>query len=99
MHHDDTFARETGFPSVFSVGMLQAGMLASYVTDWLGVENLRRFKIRFADKVWPGDELTCSAVVVDTYEAEDGRRARVELVCARQNGVKALVGDAEFLID
>ena len=99
LHHDDTFARETGFPSVFSVGMLQAGMLASYVTDWLGVENLRRFKIRFADKVWPGDELTCSAVVVDTYEAEDGRRARVELVCARQNGVKALVGDAEFLID
>ncbi|MFE5876379.1 MaoC/PaaZ C-terminal domain-containing protein [Rhodococcus sp. NPDC056506] len=99
LHHDDAFARETGFPSVFSVGMLQAGMLAGYVTEWLGVENLRRFKIRFADKVWPGDELTCSAVVVDIYEAEDGRRARVELVCARQNGVNALVGDAEFLID
>ncbi len=99
LHHDETYALETGFPSVFSVGMLQAGMLASYVTDWLGVENLRRFKIRFAEKVWPGDELTCSAKVVDILDAEDGRRVRIEMTCARQSGVNALVGDAEFLLD
>ncbi|MFC9789744.1 MaoC/PaaZ C-terminal domain-containing protein [Rhodococcus sp. NPDC127528] len=99
LHHDETFARETGFPSVFSVGMLQAGMLASYATEWLGVENLRRFKIRFAEKVWPGDELTCSATVVEVWQAADGRRARVEVTCARQTGVAALVGDAEFLLD
>lgn len=36
LHHDELYARETGFPSVFSVGMLQAGLLASYATDWLG---------------------------------------------------------------
>lgn len=99
LHHDDVYARETGFPSVFSVGMLQAGMLASYVTDWMGVENIRRFKIRFADKVWPGDELTCSATVTDILDAEDGRRALLEVTCTRQNGVVALVGDAEFRLN
>ena len=98
LHHDELYARETGFPSVFSVGMLQAGLLASYATDWLGVENLRRFKVRFAEKVWPGDELTCSAKVVEVFTADDGERVRVELACVRQNGVAALVGDAEFLI-
>ena len=99
LHHDESYALETGFPSVFSVGMLQAGLLASYVTDWLGVENLRRFKVRFAEKVWPGDELTCSAKIVDVFHAEDGRRVRIEMTCARQTGVNALVGDAEFLLD
>ncbi|CAM3635823.1 MaoC/PaaZ C-terminal domain-containing protein [Tsukamurella ocularis] len=99
LHHDDVFAKETGFPSVFSVGMLQAGMLASYATDWLGVEAVRRFKIRFAEKVWPGDELTCSATIIDVREADDGRRVLVELHCARQNGVDALIGEAEFLVD
>ena len=98
LHHDETYAIETGFPSVFSVGMLQAGLLASYVTDWLGVENLRRFKIRFAEKVWPGDELTCTATVVDVFDADDGRRVRIEMTCARQTGEKALLGDAEFAL-
>ena len=98
LHHDELYARETGFPSVFSVGMLQAGLLASYATDWLGVENLRRFKVRFAEKVWPGDELTCSAKVVEVFSTDEGERIRVELACARQTGVAALVGDAEFLV-
>lgn len=100
LHHDETYAHETGFPSVFSVGMLQAGLLASYLGRWLGTENIRRFKIRFAEKVWPGDELTCSAKVVDIFEAEaeDGRRVRVEMICARQSGEAALIGDAEFLL-
>lgn len=99
LHHDETYAHETGFPSVFSVGMLQAGLLASYLSRWLGVENIRRFKIRFAEKVWPGDELTCSAKVVEILDAEDGRRVRVEMKCERQPGVVALVGDAEFLLN
>jgi acyl dehydratase len=99
LHHDEPFAQATGFPSVFSVGMLQAGMLASYVTEWLGVENLRRFKVRFADQVWPGDELTCTATVTGIAELpEGGRRVTVELLCQRQTGSAALKGDADFVL-
>ncbi|PSR68854.1 hypothetical protein C8258_06480 [Nocardia sp. MDA0666] len=99
LHHDELFARDTGFPTVFSVGMLQAGLLVSFVTDWLGLANLRRFKVRFAEKVWPADTLTCAATVADIYEADDGRRIRIEMTCTRQTGEHALVGDAEFLLD
>jgi acyl dehydratase len=99
LHHDEPFAQATGFPSVFSVGMLQAGLLASYVTEWLGVEGLRRFKVRFADQVWPGDELTCTATVTGIAELPDGgRRVTVELLCQRQTGSAALKGDADFVL-
>ena len=29
IHHDDEFAQSAGYPSAFSVGMLQAGILAT----------------------------------------------------------------------
>jgi acyl dehydratase len=99
LHHDEPFAQKTGFPTVFSVGMLQAGLLASYVTDWLGVQTLRRFKVRFADQVWPGDELTCTATITHVVTLpEGGRRVKVELLCRRQTGSPALKGDAEFVL-
>jgi len=98
LHHDEPFARKTGFPTVFSVGMLQAGMLATYVTDWLGVETIRRFKVRFANQVWPGDELTCAATITAIADDPEGRRVTVDLLCTRQDGSVALAGDAEFVL-
>ena len=61
IHHDELFARDAGLPAPLSLGMLQAGMLATWATDWLGTENIRRFRVRFADRVFPGDTVTCSA--------------------------------------
>src|SRR5918995_1789746 len=63
IHHDETFATGSGFPTVFSIGMYQAALLATFATDWLGADTIRRFTVRFQEQVWPGDELTCSGVV------------------------------------
>ncbi len=60
IHHDDQYAKAAGFPGVFSIGMLQAGLLASFAAQWLGEENVRRFQVRFKEQVWPGDSCTCS---------------------------------------
>ena len=70
MHHDDTVATSVGNPSVFGHGMLTAGLMARVVKDWFGPEAIRRFQVRFAKQVWPGDTLTCSAKV--TGKREDG---------------------------
>ena len=78
--------------------LLQAGMLATYVTDWLGVETIRRFKVRFANQVWPGDELTCAATITAISDDPEGRRVTVDLLCTRQDGSAALAGDAEFVL-
>jgi acyl dehydratase len=98
IHHDEEFAKSAGFPGVFSVGMLQAGMLAKYVTNWLGVETIRRFKVRFENQVWPDDELTCTATITAVNGEAEGRRITVDLLCSRQDGSVALAGDAEFVL-
>jgi acyl dehydratase len=99
LHHDETYAHQAGFPSVFSVGMLQAGLLATYVTDWLGVAETRRFKVRFVEQMWPGDELTCSARVTGIDdEPAGGHRVTVELKAVRQTCNPALIGEAEFVL-
>ncbi|MDQ3618679.1 MAG: MaoC family dehydratase N-terminal domain-containing protein [Actinomycetota bacterium] len=65
IHTDEDYARKTGAPTVFAMGMLPAGYLAHAVTDWFGgPQNLRRFKVRFTTRVWPGDELVCRAHVI-----------------------------------
>ena len=58
MHHDDTIATQVGNPSVFGHGMLTAGLMARVVKDWFGPEAMRRFQVRFAKQVWPGDTIT-----------------------------------------
>ncbi|WP_330255062.1 MaoC/PaaZ C-terminal domain-containing protein [Nocardia sp. NBC_00565] len=99
MHYDDTMATAAGFPSVFSQGMHQGALLATFATDWLGAANLRRFGIRFREQVWPGDTLTCTGTVVSSTPTGSGRLVTVDLVCARQTGGTALAGSADFLLD
>lgn len=98
LHHDDQVARAAGFPSVFSVGMFQAGVLASYAADWLGPENLRRFTCRFRAQVWPDDVLTCEATVTRKYDEDGERRVDLDLSCCRQDGSTAVSGVATFAV-
>ena len=99
IHHDDEFAQSAGFPSAFSVGMLQAGILATYATDWLGADNVRRFGVQFREQVWPGDVLTCKGKVrsVTPAEAEEGNLVQFELEVINQNGATAILGWATAL--
>ncbi|HVF75542.1 MAG TPA: MaoC/PaaZ C-terminal domain-containing protein [Acidimicrobiales bacterium] len=94
IHHDDEFAAKGGYKSVFGVGMLQAGLLGTYVTDWFGAENVRRFKVRFKEQVWPGDLLECTGKVVAVDEVDGEKRATVELACTRQGGGVAVAAEA-----
>lgn len=98
IHHDETFATSAGFPTVFSVGMLQAGLLGTYCTDLLGPDNVRRFKVQFREQVWPDDVLTCTGVVARAYEDGGERRVDLELTVTRQTGGTAIRGEATFAV-
>ncbi len=99
IHHDEDFARAAGFQTVFSVGMLQAGLLATYCTDLLGPVNVRRFKVQFREQVWPGDTLVASARVTNVYEGGEEPRVDLELTMRREGGGLAIVGEATFATD
>ncbi|HZQ27515.1 MAG TPA: MaoC/PaaZ C-terminal domain-containing protein [Acidimicrobiales bacterium] len=94
IHHDEGFARSAGFPTVFSVGMLQAGLLGTYCTDLFGAERVRRFKAQFREQVWPDDVLTCTGTVVAVHD----RLVDLELTVTRQTGGVAIRGEATFAL-
>jgi 3-hydroxybutyryl-CoA dehydratase len=63
LHHDDAAARAAGFGGVIAMGQLQAGILAGFLSDWVGIEHLRAFEVRFVAPVSVGDVLILSAEV------------------------------------
>lgn len=97
IHHDEAFAKSAGFPSVFAVGMLNAGLLGTYLTDSYGAENVRRLKVQFRAQVWPGDELTFEVTDVTERTGDGGEKLLdVEASVTRQTGDVAIKGSATF---
>jgi len=97
IHHDDELARAIGQPGVFAHGMLTAGILSTYLERWLGVGSLRRFRVRFKERVWPGDDLMCKATVTAVHPAADGDGGELvdlDLAVLRQDGSVAIAGSA-----
>ncbi|HYR95080.1 MAG TPA: MaoC/PaaZ C-terminal domain-containing protein [Candidatus Binatus sp.] len=92
IHTDEEFARSAGIPSVFGHGMLTAAFVGKAVTDYVGAENLRRFKVRFATRVWPGDTITCKGKVTKKYEHDGEKRIDGEVVALNQKGELAVTG-------
>ena len=81
IHQDEEYARNTGAPTVFAMGMLPAGYLAHAVSDWFGgPQHLRRFKVRFTTRSWPDDEIVCNGRVTSI----EGNVVRVELEARRR---------------
>ena len=96
IHYDDDVAQSAGFPSVFSQGMLQAALLATCATNWLGTCGVRRFKVRFANQVWPGDAVTCGGEVIEVGRVRGATTIRLALVASRHNGDVVATAEAEF---
>ncbi|MFI5296589.1 MAG: MaoC family dehydratase N-terminal domain-containing protein [Polyangiales bacterium] len=86
IHHDEPFARSAGYSAPLVVGMFQAGVLANWGVDWLGAENVRGFKVRWKEQVWPGDVLTFSGKVARAFLENGETRVELELTCTRQTG-------------
>ena len=55
---------------------------------------MRRFSIRFEERVWPGDELTFTGRVVSVDGASGHERVTVEVACHTDTGKRALSGSA-----
>ncbi len=98
LHHDSEFAKAAGLPSVMAHGMLSAGLLGSFVSTWFGPGSIRRYKVRFSDRVWPGDVLIPQGQVVRTFTSPDGSvRASLDLALIREGGGAVISGSAEIV--
>ena len=82
-----------------AVALFSAGLLASFVTRWFGVGSVRRFKVRFRERVFPGDVLSAEGRVERIHATPQGeRRAELELRLLRKDGVPVILGSAEVAL-
>lgn len=93
LHYDQTFVEGAGIPTVFAQGMWTAGCLSRCLTDYAGAGNVRRFKVRFARQVWPGDTLTCRGKVTNKVERNGERTVEGEVEVLNQKGESTVKGN------
>ena len=91
MHTDEVAAQAAGLPSVFGHGMFSAGLLATAITNYVGVGNLASYRMRFTKQTWPGEVLTTNISVI---EKRPGNEIVLECVLLNQNGEAKLQAEA-----
>jgi len=94
IHVDTDFAKSAGMPDVFAHGMLSAAWLARLLTNWVPQSAIRSLDVRFAAITHVGERITCTGKVVEKFEHEGRRCARLQLATANQDGITKLTGEA-----
>ena len=92
LHYDDGFATRVGFPSVIAQGMFTAGVLSHYLSDWLGLDNIRKYSVRFRDPVFPDSKLTFRGTVTRKLKEGDEALVECDLSVTTQDGKTVLQG-------
>ena len=91
MHHDEVAAQAAGLPSVFGHGMFSAGLLATAVTNYVGIGNLTSYRVRFTKQTWPGETLHTTVAVT---EKRPGNEIVLECALVNENGEAKIQGEA-----
>ena len=91
MHHDEVAAQAAGLPSVFGHGMFSAGLLATAITNYVGMGNLASYRMRFTKQTWPGEVLSTNVAVI---EKRPGNEIVLECVLVNQDGEAKLQAEA-----
>ena len=100
LHTDDVYCREAaGYPGVFAHGMLTMGMTGRVVTNLFGPDNIKKYGVRFTNQVWPGDDLSGSAVVEAIREEGGETLVDIKLTTTNQKGDVVITGNATARVD
>src|SRR5450759_4135529 len=91
MHHDEIAAQQAGLPSVFGHGMFTAGLVATAITDFVGIGSLKSYRVRFTKQTWPGEVLTTNVTV---KEKRSGNEVVLDCSVVNENGETKIQGEA-----
>jgi acyl dehydratase len=79
---------------VFAHGMLSMAYLAQLLTRWVPQSQIRSWEARFTSITPVGAVVECSGQVVEIFEVDGEKRARLEIAAAVQGGPTTLAGIA-----
>ena len=86
IHHDELYAIRAGNDRVFAMGMFTAGIVSTMITNWVGVGNLRGYKTRFMQRLWPGDDVLCKGKLTRKFQEGGENCIEAEVTAMNQRG-------------
>lgn len=98
LHHDTQFAASAGFDQPIAMGQMTAGLLAAWLTDWCGVENLREYDVRFTAPLSIGDVVELSGEVTSLEPESSDRALAAVKVAATREGTTLVSGRAVVVV-
>jgi acyl dehydratase len=99
MHHDEVKAVAAGQASVFGHGMFSMGFLGTAITDYVGIGNVRRFRVRFAKQTWPDEKLSTKIVVTAKRVEGDDHLVDLDVRLQNEDGEEKVVGEATAVVN
>ena len=75
------------------------GLTGTMLTNYVGDGALKKYGVRFTNQVWPGDNLTGSAVIEDIRQEGDETLVDLKLTTTNQKGDVVVIGNATGRIE
>lgn len=97
IHIDIDVARSAGLDDVFAHGMLNMAYLGRLLTNWVPVDQIRSYAVRFAAITPVHAEPRCQGTV--TAVDPENNTYTVELSVVLPDGTVTLTGDATLCLD
>lgn len=95
LHHiDSDFAKEIGAPDVFAQGMLSMAYLGRLLTQWVSQERIKSWRVRFISVTPLHVRVIARGEVVETFEADGRKWAKLAISARTDAGVETLSGEA-----
>jgi acyl dehydratase len=92
LHTDPKIGEMIGTGGIIAHGMLIMGFLGQLLSDYVGPEALRSFKVRFKSKTHLDDVITCSGSITKKYEEDGEARVAGKVHAIDQDGDVKIAG-------
>src|SRR5438105_8733043 len=86
LHTDPKIGEMVGTGGIIAHGMLIMGFVGQLLSDYAGPGALRKFGVRFRGMTHIDDEITCTGLVTEKYEADGEGRIAGKVQAVDQNG-------------
>ena len=92
LHTDPKVGEEIGTGGIIAHGMLIMGFVGQLLSDYVGPNALRKFGVRFKGMTHLNDEITCTGIITEKYEADGEGRIAGKVQAVDQNGDVKVAG-------
>lgn len=94
IHIDSDVAHSAGLSDVFAHGMLSMAYLSRLLTNFVALEDIREFSVRFVSITPIHAQPVCTGVITSIGERDGERLAELDLAVTLSDGAVTLKGRA-----